>query len=222
MGRRELLRRWVLANTVGETLGLGGTGLLAWLVLGRSGEPSAVGAIVAGFVLVVLSGAVEATVVGLLQHEAMRPWLPGLSRRAWWWATLWGALTAYALGFLPSTIVSLVSVDGDAAPVSEPPQGLVVLAAALLGLVAGAVLAWAQTLVLRHHVARARRWVPANMAAWAVGMPMIFLGMDLAFTGGGGVRTAAVVVVTLALTGAVVGVINGSFLTRMVLPRLLP
>ncbi|WP_299441287.1 hypothetical protein [uncultured Phycicoccus sp.] len=220
MGRAELLRRWVLANTVGETLGLGATGLLAWLVVGRSAEPSAVGAVLAGFAIVVLSGAVEATVVGLLQHRAVHPWLPGLTRRAWWWATLWGALTAYVLGYLPSTVVSLLSVDGDAAPVPEPPQGVVVLAAAGLGLVAGAVLAWAQTLVLRHHVARAWRWVPANMLAWAVGMPMIFVGMDLAFRDGGVVRTAAVVVATLASAGAVVGVINGSFLTRMVLPTL--
>ncbi len=220
MGRSELLRRWVLANAVGETLGLGATGVLTWLVVGRVGEPAAVGAALVLFVLVVLSGTVEATVVGLLQHLAVRPWLPDLGRGAWWRATLWGALTAYALGYLPSTVMSLMAPERDGAPVAEPPQGLVVLAAAGLGLVAGAVLASAQTLVLRHHVARARRWVAANMLAWAVGMPMLFVGMDLAFRDGGLARTAAVIVATLVSTGAVVGVINGSFLARMLLPRL--
>ncbi|HET6968226.1 MAG TPA: hypothetical protein VFI44_08115 [Ornithinibacter sp.] len=222
MGRSDLLRRWVLANTVGEVLGLGGTGLLAWLVVGRSGEPSAVGAVLGAFAAAVASGAVEATVVGLLQHRAVHPWLPSLTRRAWWWATLWGALTAYVLGYLPSTVLSLVSVSEGGRAVTEPPQWVVLAAAAGLGVVAGAVLAWAQALALRHHVARAGRWVPANMLAWGVGMPLVFLGMDLAFRDGGVVRTVGVVVGTLAVTGAVVGVINGSFLTRMVLPRVGP
>lgn len=222
MGRSELLRRWVLANTVGEVLGLGGTGILAWLLVGRSGEPSAVGAVLGAFVVAVLCGAVEATVVGLLQHRAVHPWLPALTRRAWWWATLWGALAAYVLGFLPSTVMSLVSVSEGGAAVAEPPQWVVLVAAAGLGLVAGAVLASAQALVLRHHLVGARRWMPANMLAWAVGMPVVFLGMDLAFRDGGVARTVGVVVATLATTGAVVGVINGSFLTRMVLPRLEP
>lgn len=219
MGRSDLLRRWGLANTAGEVLGLGGTGLLGWVVVGRAGEPSVVSAVLAGFAVAVLSGVVEATVVGLLQHRALVPWVPRLTRRAWWWATLWGALTAYVLGYLPSTVMSLVAVE-TGEPVTEPPQWVVLLAAAGLGLVAGAVLAWAQALVLRHHVDRAGRWVPANMLAWAVGMPLVLLGMDLAFGGGGGgPRTVGVVVATLGATGAVVGVINGSFLTRMVLPR---
>lgn len=60
------------------------------------------------------------------------------------------------------------------------------------------------------------------MLAWGVGMPVVLLGMDLAFRDGGVARTVGVVVATLAVTGAVVGVINGSFLTRMVLPRVDP
>ena len=183
MGRSDLLRRWVLANSVGEVLGLGGTGLLGWLLVGRSGEPSAATAVLGAFVVAVLSGAVEATVVGLLQHRAVRPWLPGLTRRSWWWATLWGALTAYVLGYLPSTVMGLVAVDDEGAAVAEPPQWVVLLAAAGLGLVGGAVLAWAQALVLRRHVERAWRWLPANMLAWTVGMPLVFLGLDLAFRG---------------------------------------
>ena len=73
--------------------------------------------------------------------------------------------------------------------------------------------------MLRRHVERALRWLPANVLAWAVGMPLVFLGMDVAFRNGGTLLTVGVVAATLALTGAVVGVINGSFLTRMVLPR---
>jgi hypothetical protein len=222
VGRSDLLRRWVLASTLGEVVGLGGTGLLGWLLVGRAGEPVAAAAVLAAFGLAVLSGAVEATVVGVLQHRAVHPWLPALRLRTWWWATLWGALAAYALGYLPSTLMGLGAASDNAPPVEEPPQWIVLLAACGLGLVAGAVLAVAQALALRRHVDGAWRWLPANMAAWGVGMPLVFLGMDLAFRDGGAGRAAAVVVVTLAVTGAVVGVINGSCLTRMVVPRVEP
>ena len=89
-------------------------------------------------------------------------------------------------------------------------------------MLAGAVLAFAQALVLRHHVERAWLWLPANMLAWLVGMPVVFLGIDLAMRTGATGGAVAVVLVTLALTGAAVGVINGSFLVRMVPPRLEP
>ncbi|HZB67237.1 MAG TPA: hypothetical protein VE503_07445 [Ornithinibacter sp.] len=94
MGRSDLLRRWVLASTLGEVVGLGGTGLLGWLLVGRDGGPVAAAAVLAAFTLAVLSGAVEATVVGVLQHRAVRLWLPALRLRTWRGATLWGALTA--------------------------------------------------------------------------------------------------------------------------------
>ena len=222
MGRSDLLRRWVLANTAGEVLGLGGTGLLGWLLVGRGGEPTAVAGVLLAFAVAVLSGVVEATVVGLLQHRAVQPWLPTLSRRSWWWATLWGALAAYVLGWLPSTVVGLMSAEDGGQPAAEPPQWVVLLGAAGLGVVAGAVLAFAQALVLRHHVERAWRWLPANMLAWLVGMPVVFLGIDLAMRTGTTGGAVAVLLATLALTGAVVGVTNGSFLVRMVPPRLEP
>lgn len=221
--RSRLLPRWVAASVAGEVLGLGATGLIGFAWLRYAGEPAAVGAVLAAFGVAVASGAVEATVLGLLQHRAMRPWFPRLRASRWWWATLWGALAAYGLGYLPSTALDLAAAgDPPATPAAEPPQWLVLLAAAGLGLVAGAVLAFAQALELRHHVRRAWRWLPANMLAWGAGMPLVFAGMDLAFRDRPGWLVAVVVAATLALTGAVVGVINGSFLTRMAPPTLQP
>jgi hypothetical protein len=224
MGRAAaagLLPRWVGANAVAELVGLGGTGAIGFAWFRYAGEPAGVAAVLLAFVVAVGSGAVEATVVGLAQHWAMGPWLPGLRARRWWLATLWGALAAYVLGWLPSTLMSLGTAGDPApAPVTEPPQWAVLLAAAGLGLVAGAVLALAQALELRRHVAHAWRWVPANMLAWAVGMPAIFLGMDLVFREQPVWLSALLAAGTLVVTGAVVGVINGSFLVRLVAPRL--
>lgn len=212
-----LWRRWVAANAVAEAVGLGLTLGLTGLVIGRLESLGGALGVVVAFAAAVLSGVIEATIVGLAQWWAMQPWLPGVTRRAWWLATLAGALLAYVLGYLPSTIMSLVATsDPAAAPMTEPPQAVVLLLAAGLGAVAGAVLSFAQFLALRGHVAHAGRWIPANMLAWAVGMPVVFWAMDLAFKLSSTAAAVAVVALALLAMGAIVGAIHGAFLVGMV------
>ena len=211
-----LWRRWVATNAVAEAAGLGLTLGLTGLVMGRLESIGGLGGVALAFAAAVLSGAIEATIVGLAQWWAVRPWLPALGRRAWWLATLAGALLAYVLGYLPSTIMGLMETTADAAPATEPPQWLVLLLAAALGAVAGAVLSFAQSLALRPHVARAGRWIPANMLAWAVGMPVVFWAIDLAFKLSSTAAAVALMVAALLAMGAIVGAIHGAVLVRLV------
>jgi hypothetical protein len=203
--------RWVAANGAGELLGLAVTGAAIGLAFSRlEGQPG-----ITGLLLTLLaaagSGAFEATVIGLAQWWAMHPWFPGIARRAWWLATLAGALVAYVLGFLPSSLMGL-QAEATQAPVAEPPQWMVLLLAAGLGAVAGAVLSFAQWLVLRKNVRRAGWWIPANMLAWLAGMPIIFWGIDAAQRGQPLFQTALLLAGCLLLTGVVVGAIHGAVL----------
>ena len=211
--RTRLWLRWVGANAIGEVFGLGGTFALLFAVLqpalNASGVTGVAG-ILLNFVAAVFSGVLEATIVGLLQWGAMHSWFPRLRARSWWFGTLWGALAAYVLGYLPSTLMDMGAQAGSA-PAQEPPQWLTLLLAAGLGLVAGAVLSFAQWRVLRRHAVRAGRWIPANMLAWAAGMPLIFAGMHIAF-GGSNRPFVLIILVTLLLAGSVVGAIHGWFL----------
>ena len=84
----------------------------------------------------------------------------------------------------------------------------------LLGLLEGYVVGMAQWRVLRHHVERAGRWIPANSIAWMLGMPVIFLGIDIASSMDSLVATVAVILSALSITGAVVGAIHGWQLLR--------
>jgi hypothetical protein len=164
----------------------------------------------------VASGAVEATFVGLAQWWAMRPRFPSIGRFEWWRGTFVGALVAYVLGYLPSTIMSVGEAAGSSASVSEPPQWIVLLLAAGMGAVGGAVLSFAQWLVLRKKVKGAGIWIPANMLAWTFGMPVIFWGIDLAFTMSALWQSVLFMAVTLFVAGAVVGGVHGLFLIRLV------
>jgi hypothetical protein len=163
----------------------------------------------------VLSGAIEGAIVGACQWWAMHPWFARISKRAWLLATVSGAMVAWFFGSLPFALIDMGS-QAPEAPAAEPPQWIVLLGAAGIGLVAGAVLAFFQWRVLRKSAHKAGRWLPANMLAWAAGMPLIFWGMDLIQKGLAPVGAILALAGILFLTGAVVGAIHGAFLVRMV------
>jgi hypothetical protein len=145
----------------------------------------------------------------------MRPWFPFIAKFAWWRATLIGALIAYVLGYLPSTLMSMGEATASGAPVAEPAPWIVLLLAAGMGAVGGAVLSFAQWLVLRGTVRGAGSWIPANMLAWLFGMPVIFWGIDLAFKMTTLWQSVLVMAGTLFVAGAIVGGIHGLFLARL-------
>ena len=215
--RVRLWLRWVAANAIGEMLGLGATFAVIALAFSSLEGMSGAGGVLLAFLLAVASGAIEATLVGLSQWWAMRPWFPAISRRAWWLATLAGALVAYALGYLPSTLMSL-GEEASQAPMAEPPQSIVLLLAAGMGAVAGAVLSFAQWLALRKKVPRAGWWVPANMLAWLAGMPIIFWGISAAQKGQALPQMVLLMAGCLLVAGAVVGGIHGLVLVRLAGP----
>ncbi len=207
---RALWGRWTAANTLSEAVGLGGTfaliGLLTPLVEGQQA-----GGILLAFLISVASGVVEATVVGLAQWWAMHPWFQDIRAIDWWRGTLYGALIAYVLGYLPSTLMQ-VAETSTGAPAAEPPQWMTLLLATGLGIAAGAVLSLFQWLVLRRVSGRAGLWIPANMLAWACGMPLIFLAVDIAFRMPALWQSLLVMTLALLAAGAVVGAIHGRFL----------
>jgi uncharacterized membrane protein len=208
--------RWVAANGVGEMLGLGLTFVVGVVVISRLGNQQSVTVILLSFLVAVVSGTIEATLIGLAQWWAMYPWFFMISRKQWWLATLVGALVAYVLGYLPSTLMSLAEQASQTQSATvEPEQWMVMLLAAALGAVGGAVLSFAQWLVLRRHVGGAAVWIPANMLAWLVGMPLIFWGIDSSQKLDGLPWQILFLGMVLLLAGMVVGAIHGVFLTRL-------
>jgi hypothetical protein len=216
MTNNQLWTRWTLANAFSEMIGLGLTFAITGLYFSTVGEGNTIAGILLSFVVAVASGAVEATFVGLAQWWAMRPRFPSIGRFEWWRGTFIGALIAYVLGYLPSTIMSMGETAGSGSPAAEPAQWIVLLLAAGMGAVGGAVLSFAQWLVLRKKVQHAGIWIPANMLAWTFGMPIIFWGIDMAFKMSALWQSILLMAGTLFIAGAVVGGIHGLFLIRLV------
>lgn len=210
--RRSLWPRWVLANALAETIGLGISGLLYVTVL--LGWEARIGILWAALITVVAATLVEGTAVGLLQGNVLRRALPRLTLRSWWPATSAGALVAWAMGMLPSTLLNMAQESGGAPP-AEISQWLTLLLAAGLGAVAGPILGIGQWWVLRVHVQRAWLWIPAQSLAWAAGMPLIFQLMDWVAPGAFTPTDALIVVAMLFAAGAVVGALHGWVLVRL-------
>jgi hypothetical protein len=209
-----LWMRWTMANAFAELVGLGATFATIGVLISKIDTQQMAG-IFLSFTIAIVSGAIEATVVGLAQWWAMHPWFPMVEGLAWWRGTLIGALLSYAMGYLPSTLMSMNEVAAQT-PQVEPPAWITLLLAGGLGLVAGAVLSFAQWLVLRNKVNRAWIWIPANMLAWACGMPIIFWGMDIAFRMTEVWQSVCIVGCALLGAGAVVGAIHGRFLVHLI------
>ena len=216
MLQNKLFQRWTLANALAELFGLGLTFVITGMVFSNLDGQGTVASILLSFIFAVLSGTVEATVVGLAQWWAMHPWFPKVSSFGWWRGTLIGALVAYVLGYLPSTLMSMGEAASQSAPVEEPAQWIVLLLAAGMGAVGGAVLSFAQWLELRGKVEKAGIWIPANMLAWAFGMPVIFWGVDMAFKMDATWGAVSVMAGSLFIAGGIVGAIHGAFLVQLV------
>jgi hypothetical protein len=206
----------VAANALGELVGLGATFAVGYAVFALAGEAQRGWAALVRALILAATGAIEGTVVGLAQWRVLRTAFPAVTRRSWWLATLIGALVAWILGSLPSTLIGMQAEAPSAAASAQEPSTVVVLVlAAAMGALLGPVLAVPQWFVLRRHVGGAGRWISAHSLAWAVGMPVIFAGIDVAQRTGSLVIVVFLMAVTLALAGAVVGTIHGTVLVRL-------
>ena len=212
-GDMALLRRWVLASAVGELVGLGGVGLVAatlapvvrQVIPGNVAGPLAVAALMTGL------GAFEGAIVGTAQAWALRG--TGVETGAWIRATLVGAVLAWVLGMVPSTVMALRA--GHVEPGAGPPPWARLVLAAALGLVAGPILAGAQLRVLRRHVRRPWLWLVANALGWALGMPLVFAAVRNLALHGPTAASLAISALALALAGAAVGLVEGAFLVSL-------
>lgn len=217
-GAQTFYRRWIVANGWSELLGLGGTFAIGYLGASRlMGATSATAALAGAAAAVVMGTFLEGVLVGYAQGRVLHAELPAVTVRRWVRATALGAGVAWLLGMLPSTVMSLLDAEG---PSNAPPPEIGGLAqhalAATLGAVLGAFLGAPQAWALRRQVPGPARWIIANMLAWAIGMPLIFQGMEWIGAGAGPVRFIFGVAVTCLAAGLVVGAIHGRWMRAMI------
>lgn len=209
--------QWVFANALAELVGLGAIAALGYLVTKQLGEPGDVATTLMSATLFIVLGAIEGLVIGFAQNRVLRQAVPQLT--GWIQATVVGAVACWAVGMVPSTVMSVFSRESGAAP-PEISESLRFLLAVCLGVVAGPLLAFFQWRRLRRLVPRrAWLWLPANGLAWAIGMPIIFYAAHWAAGQTDTLAVAGMVGLSFLLTGAVVGAVHGGVLAWLTARR---
>lgn len=214
----NLWLQWVIANVASEVLGLGLVAVVATAMVLTIGEPETalVALTMAG--VMIAAGAIEGVIVGFAQWLVLRRRLRRLSRREWVTATAIGAFLAWAMGMAPSTLMALNQSAGSSPP-PEMSDAVKYALAAVMGATLGTILGAPQWHALRRYASGASLWIWANAAAWAVGMPAVFIGAGTSPVGESALCVALTVVVTIAAAGASVGAIHGAALLWLLRQR---
>jgi hypothetical protein len=204
----KLWLQWMIANVAGEVLGLGLAGVVAITMVLIIGEPenALVTVMMAG--VMIAAGTLEGVIVGFSQWLVLRRRLHRLSRWEWIMATAIGAFVAWALGMARSALMAMKPNAGSTAP-PEMSDAVTYALAAVMGAALGTILGIPQWRALRRYVTGAGLWVWANTAAWAIGMPMVFIVAGASPIGASALSIAFTVMVTIAAAGASVGAIHG-------------
>ena len=201
---------WVLLLAVAEAIGMTAAAGAARASMAVVGDPPTLGQSAAVLGLAVAGGGVEGLALGLATYRGLGADGSGLTRGRWVGVTALVAMLAWAIGSAPASFSGNGRADD-----AGPPWLLVVVGAAVLGLVTGALLGGAQARLLRGQVAHHRRWVTASCLGWAPAMAIIFVGATVPDAGW---STPVVVVtgtVTGFLAGAVLGAISGVVLRSL-------
>lgn len=203
----------MLANVAGEIVGFGAAGAL--MAVASDLVTSAAGLRQLGLMAgaTVLMGVLEGSAVGLAQWLVLRRIFTHLTRGGWLAATVAGGTLAWGVGMALGTGAGdwLGNVDATAVP-----QWVSLLAGAVIGVIAGALLSVVQWLALRRHARNVGWWVPAHALGWAAGMVIAFWGMDVAAaTGSIAVQIAGGAIIGLAM-GAAAAAVTGLALIRVV------
>jgi deazaflavin-dependent oxidoreductase (nitroreductase family) len=197
--------RWVAACVLGETIGMTAAALAA-----RAPDALGIGATGTGptiaLVFVVAGGLIEGLALGILQALVLRRFMPRVRYLRWAVVTTVVAGVGWAVASAPAALSTSTSDD------QGPPLGVIVLGAAALGAVMGAVLGASQALVLRGAVLRPWRWVWISVLGWCPAMVVIFLGATAPGADWPLLAVVALGTATGIVAGAVLGLTTGALL----------
>lgn len=200
------MNRWVVRCAVAETLGMTAAAAAARTGDRLVGTPSTAADSTVLISLAVAGGVVEALALGVATAGPLGALAPTLPRRRWVAVTTAVAGLSWAAGTVPSALPT-----AGEATAAAPPLGLILLAAAAIGLATGALLGAAQALVLRGHVRHPWRWCAASTAAWPLPMAVIFAGAGAPGAGWPVWQVLALAAATGAAAGALLGLVLGRF-----------
>jgi NAD(P)-dependent dehydrogenase (short-subunit alcohol dehydrogenase family) len=205
-------RRWIIACTAGEFVGIGAATGAALVTNALIGEPQSLDRRFLTLAIFAAVGIVEGSSLAYLQWLVLRRRLSRLRAGEWLSATVPVAVVGWIAGMAPSLFIAT-----EAAVQEEPGLGTVLLIAAAAGAGAGLCFGAAQWYILRRHAVEAGRWIWIHVPAWALALAAIFFAASLPSSG-----TSVGFIAISGLAGGVLGGLLLGVVTGLVAQKLRP
>jgi hypothetical protein len=220
---RALLPRWIAMCTMGELAGFALGGAIGYAVFTSIPDPTSLPLAAALLGGCALAGIVEGATLGAAQWWVLRKRYPTLRLASWAGVTALAAAICWALGGLPSTLISLFGApsQGSSGPSDDPSWAAVMLVSMAGGALLGAFLGFVQSRVLRRHADGAGWWIAASSVGWALALPWSFLAGSSAAGASSFQSAIAISAAAGLLMGATISAALGWAMSRItpVIPR---
>lgn len=198
--RDRFVLRWVVVGTIGTVLGLGAAGFIG--LMGLAAE-SFSAAVTAG----IMFGLAIGVTIGLAQGLLLSGRVEGISSTRWAVYTSAGAALAWAVVAYP--IGQLADIGAD------PGWTARVLGAIVVGLPAGGIVGFVQWRELGRVVPDSWTSIVIQAFAWMIGALILVVADGLLRDQAAQITAVGLAALALAVAGAVVGLIQGIALNRM-------
>lgn len=216
----QFWKKWTRSCAAGELIGIAAAALLAVGYIRLFGEPSGFWSGLFNVLVMLLAGAIEGSLLGWFQWRVLRLKFPQLKLSDWMGYTIAVAVLGWAMGMIPTMLFNNAAshnqpTNAEVTVSTEPALWLVLLGAAALGLLLGALFGLFQWLALRRQSPNAQKWILGNAIGWSLAMFWIFLAASIPDA-----STPLMLVVGMGAAGGIlaglsVGAITGLFLLHI-------
>ncbi|GEO07107.1 hypothetical protein AAE02nite_47710 [Adhaeribacter aerolatus] len=214
-------RKWILACALGELLGIGAAGAIAFAVNHTLGEPVTLPQKLTVLGCMLAAGAVEGSLLGYMQWRVLQERIPRLPALEWMGWTVAVAVLGWFLGMLPSLFFLEGTADNSPqSPAVALENPLVLSSIAVgMGLLVGALFGLFQWFSLRKYIPAAGKWILANALGWGLGLGWIYLAASWPDE-----NTSLPLIIISGILGGIlaglsVGLITGIYLPKLTQPK---
>lgn len=203
----SLWAKWTINCALGELIGIGCAGLLAYSANTLLGEPDSLVEKLIILLIMLIAGLIEGTVLSFFQWRILVRKIPTLNRSIWFKYTASVAVLGWFLGMLPPLFLNHSSEVTNES--QEPSRLVILMLSTLLGLFLGALFGLFQWFVLKKHISKAYKWIIANALGWSLAMSVIFFFASIPDE-----QDSLIFIITMGtiaglLAGLIVGMVTG-------------
>jgi hypothetical protein len=177
---KKLWLKWTINCALGEILGIGFAGAIAFSINSTIGEPQTIASKVLVLFFMLLAGFIEGFMLGIFQWKVLINKFQKIPKNKWILNTVRVAVLGWFLGMLPSLFfIPPETTSNDAPSFNFDNPTVFALLSIGTGNILGGIFGLFQWFVLKQYVQKAYLWILANALGWGLGLGWIYLFASL-------------------------------------------